>query len=55
MKTMDDFNNLFVAPMFGFECGKDLSRRTSSIHRKRDIRTPLFILLSEDDALVGLE
>jgi predicted alpha/beta-fold hydrolase len=48
-KTITDFDEAFVAPIYGFDSARDYYRKTSSIHFMDTIAVPTLILNSRDD------
>jgi len=48
-KTITDFDQAFVARVYGFESAIDYYRKTSCIRYLPDIAVPTFILTAEDD------
>lgn len=49
VKSIVDFDNLFTAPMFGFDTATDYYRHGSSCNRIMNIRVPTLILHALDD------
>lgn len=52
-KVVSDFDNLYTAPLFGFDGCHDYYRTASSINRIRTIRVPLLVLHARDDPIVS--
>jgi hypothetical protein len=48
-KTITDFDQAFVARVYGFESAIDYYRKTSCLRFLPDIAVPTFILTAEDD------
>jgi uncharacterized protein len=48
-KTIADFDDAFIAPVYGFSSANDYYRKTSSIHVLPQITVPTLILNSADD------
>lgn len=53
--TVEQFDNLFTAPMFGYNTATEYYRNASSCNRLLSIRTPFLALNSLDDPIVGFE
>lgn len=51
-KYIYEFDNIYTAPFFGFDCASDYYRLASSVHKLTSIRTPTLILNSVDDPIV---
>lgn len=51
-KFIYEFDDLYTAPFFGFDCASDYYRLGSSVHKLTSIRTPTLILNSADDPIV---
>lgn len=48
-ETITDFDDAFVAPIYGYEDATDYYRKTSSIYFIDEVAVPLLILNAEDD------
>lgn len=53
--TVEEFDNLFTAPMFGYNTATEYYRNASSCNRLLSIRTPFLSINSLDDPIVGHE
>ncbi|QLL31009.1 hypothetical protein HG536_0A08240 [Torulaspora globosa] len=53
--TVEHFDNLFTAPMFGYNTATEYYRNASSCNRLLSIRTPFLAINSLDDPIVGYE
>lgn len=49
---IQDFDDAFTAPFFGFDTAKDYYRNASPVHRLMNIRVPSLIINSLDDPVV---
>lgn len=54
-KTVEEFDNLFTAPMFGYNTATEYYRNASSCNRLLSIRTPFLAINAIDDPIVGFE
>lgn len=55
VKTVEQFDNYFTSRMFGFNTSFEYYRHGTSSNRLYKVRTPLLILNSLDDPIVGSE
>ena len=55
IKTVEDFDNLFTGPMFGYNTATEYYRNASSCNRLLSIRTPFLAINALDDPIVGYE
>ncbi|SCU95880.1 LAMI_0F04214g1_1 [Lachancea mirantina] len=53
IETIEDFDNWFTAPMFGFNTSYEYYRHGSSANRLPQVRTPLLAINATDDPIVG--
>lgn len=53
LASLAQFDNLFTAPMFGFNTAYEYYRHGSSVNRLLAVRTPLLIINAADDPIVG--
>ncbi|KAA8904452.1 hypothetical protein TRICI_005502 [Trichomonascus ciferrii] len=52
IKFINDFDEVYTAPFFGFDTAFDYYRNASPVHRLTKIRTPTLILNALDDPIV---
>ena len=55
INTVEQFDNFFTAPMFGYNTATEYYRNASSCNRLLSIRTPFLAINSLDDPIVGFE
>lgn len=52
VKSMEDFDNVYTGPLFGFDSAKDYYRSGSSVQRVLGIRIPTLLVNAIDDPIV---
>jgi predicted alpha/beta-fold hydrolase len=55
MKTVDDFHEKVICPDFGYENLQDYINKISPVHSIPNVKTPLFMLYSKNDPVIGFE
>lgn len=53
--SLVEFDNTFTAPFYGFTSAFDYYRAASPVQRLKHVRTPLLIINSTDDPIVGVQ
>ncbi len=55
VRTIREYDDLYVAPQFGFSDAEDYYARSSALRLVSRIRTPTFVIHAQDDPLVPIE